>query len=77
MSKADNIEAAYDNLEKTIGQNNIKSMSGATKDLIAQQNQLVKGLKEVTPVLNEAMGALAKIDLASLSGMFNKFSSQV
>ena len=76
-SKADNIESAYDNLEKTIGQNNIKSMSGATKDLIAQQNQLVKGLKEVTPVLNEAMGALAKIDLSSLSGMFNKFSSQV
>jgi len=37
----------------------------------------VKGLKEVTPVLNEAMGALAKIDLSSLSGMFNKFSSQV
>ena len=77
MSKADNIEAAYDNLEKTIGENGIKSMSGATKDLIAQQNQLVKGLKEVTPVLNEAMGALSKIDLTSLSGMFNKFSSQV
>ena len=77
MSKADNIEAAYDNLEKTIGENNIKSMSGATKDLIAQQNQLVKGLKDVTPVLNEAMGALAKIDLSSLSGMFNKFSANV
>jgi len=77
MSKADNIEAAYDNLEKTIGENNIKSMSGATKDLIAQQNQLVKGLKEVTAVLNEAMESLAKIDLSSLSGMFNKFSSQV
>jgi len=73
MSKADNIEAAYDNLEKTIGDNNIKSMSNATKDLIAQQNQLVKGLKDVTPVLNEAMGALSKIDLSSLSGMFNKF----
>ena len=77
MSKADNIEAAYDNLEKTIGENGIKSMSGATKDLIAQQNQLVKGLKEVTPVLNEAMGALSKIDLSSLSGMFNKFSSNI
>ena len=77
MAKADNIEAAYDNLEKTIGENNIKSMSGATKDLIAQQNQLVKGLKDVTPVLNEAMGALAKIDLSSLSGMFNKFSANV
>lgn len=77
MKKADNIEAAYDNLEKTIGENGIRSMSGATKDLIAQQNQLVKGLKEVTPVLNEAMGALSKIDLSSLSGMFNKFGSQV
>lgn len=77
MSKADNIEAAYDSLEKTIGENGIRSMSGATKDLISQQNNLVKGLKEVTPVLNEAMGALSKIDLSSLSGMFNKFSAQV
>tara|TARA_B100000035_G_scaffold302356_1_gene299906 strand:- start:1817 stop:2656 length:840 start_codon:yes stop_codon:yes gene_type:complete len=77
MKKVDNIEAAYDNLEKTIGENGIRSMSGATKDLIAQQNQLVKGLKEVTPVLNEAMGALSKIDLSSLSGIFNKFGSQV
>ena len=77
MKKADNIEAAYDNLEKTIGENGIRSMSGATKDLISQQNQLVKGLKEVTPVLNEAMGALSKIDLSSLSGIFNKFGSQV
>jgi hypothetical protein len=77
MKTADNIEAAYDNLEKTIGENGIRSMSGATKDLIAQQNQLVKGLKEVTPVLNEAMGALSKIDLSSLSGIFNKFGSQV
>ena len=47
-------------------------MSNATKDLVRQQNELLKGLKDVTPALNEAMGAIGKIDLGSLSDMFKK-----
>jgi hypothetical protein len=72
LGEADKIESAYDNLEQVIGENGIKSMSNATKDLVRQQNELLKGLKEVTPALNEAMGAIGKIDLGSLSDMFKK-----
>ena len=72
LGEADKLETAYDNLEKVIGDNGIKSMSEGTKDLIAQQKELLKGLKEITPALNEAMGAIAKIDIASMKDIFEK-----
>ena len=72
LGKADKMEQAYDNLEKVVGDNGIKSMSNNTKDLIKQQKELLHGLKDITPALNEAMGAIGKIDLGGLSSLFNK-----
>ena len=74
LGEADKIETAYDNLEKVIGENGIKSMSEGTKELVAQQKELLNGLKEITPALNEAMGAISKIDLKNLSGIFDKIN---
>lgn len=75
LGEADKIEAAYDNLEQVIGDNGIKSMSDSTKELVRQQNELLKGLKDITPALHEAMGAIGKIDLGGLKSMFNSTSS--
>ena len=75
LGKADKMENAYDNLEKVVGENGIKSMSNNTKDLVKQQNELLKGLKEVTPAINEAMGAIGKIDLNNLTKMFNNVNN--
>ena len=75
LGEADKIEAAYDNLEKVIGENGIKSMSNSTKELVRQQNELLKGLKDITPALHEAMGAIGKIDLGGLKQMFDSTSS--
>ena len=72
LGEADKIEKAYDNLEKVIGENGIKSMNEGTKELVQQQKELLKGLKEVTPALNEAMGAITKIDLGNLKDIFEK-----
>ena len=75
LGKANNIESAYDNLEKIMGDNNIRSISNSTKELVQQQNELLKGLKNVTPALNEAMGALGKIDMNNLTSMFTKMDN--
>jgi hypothetical protein len=72
LGKADKLEAAYDDLEKVIGENGIKSVSNNTKELVKQQQELLSGLKDITPALNEAMGAIGKIDLGGLSNMFKK-----
>ena len=75
LGKADKMEAAYDNLEHVIGENGIKSMSNSTKELVRQQNELLKGLKDITPALHEAMGAIGKIDLGGLKSMFGSVTS--
>lgn len=72
LGKATETEQAYDNLEKIMGSKNIQAMSSDTKDLIRQQNDLIKQLKSMTPALNEAMNALGGIDLSKLTNMFNK-----
>jgi hypothetical protein len=72
LGKATEVEQAYDNLEKVMGSKNIQAISADTKDLIRQQNDLIKQLKSMTPALNEAMNALGGIDLSKLTNMFNK-----
>ena len=72
LGKATEIEQSYDNLEKIMGSKNIQAMSNDTKDLIRQQNDLIKQLKTMTPALNEAMNALGGLDLSKLTNMFNK-----
>jgi hypothetical protein len=72
LGKATEVEQAYDNLDKIMGSKNIQAISADTKDLIRQQNDLIKQLKSMTPALNEAMNALGGIDLSKLTNMFNK-----
>ena len=71
LGKASEAEKAYDNLEKIMGTENINSISSDTKDLIKQQNDLIKQLKTMTPALNSAMASLGGLDLNKLTGMFN------
>ena len=71
LGKATEVEQAYDNLEKIMGSEKINSISTDTKDLIKQQNELIKQLKTMTPALNSAMSSLANLDLNKLTGMFS------
>ena len=71
LGKATEMEQAYDNVDKIIGKNNVQSISSDTKDLIKQQNELIKQLKTMTPALNDAMSSLGNLDLSKLTNMFN------
>ncbi len=77
LGKASKLESAYDNLDKVIGTNNIKSMSSDTENLIKQQNELLKQLKEITPVLNQAMTSVSKIDMGKITDMFSGLSGMM
>ena len=71
VGKATEMEQAYDNLEKIMGKENIQSISTDTKDLIKQQNELIKQLKTMTPALNNAMSSIGNLDLSKLTSMFS------
>lgn len=77
LGKAGQMEKAYDNLDKMIGQEGIKSISSHTKKLVQQQNELMKDLKDITPTLNEAVGAISKLDLSKLGNMFDSVSKNM
>ena len=70
LGEATEMEQAYDNLEKIMGKENIQSISTDTKDLIKQQNELIKQLKTMTPALNDAMSSIGNLDLSKLTNMF-------
>ena len=75
LGKASETEQAYDNLEKIMGSKTMQTMSSDTKDLIKQQNDLIKQLKSMTPALNDAMATLGTLDLGKLTNIFNKQSA--
>jgi len=77
LGKAGKMEKAYDNLDKMIGQEGIKSISSHTKKLVKQQNDLMKDLKDITPTLNEAVGAISKLDLSKLGNMFDSVTKNM
>ena len=72
LTKGDEMEAAYDNFEKIMGAGNINSLGETTKGLISKQKELLNGIKDMTPVINEAMGVLNKFDLGSILGGIKK-----
>ena len=73
-TEMDKIEKAYDGFDKLIGENGIRNMSAHTKDLVKQQRELLKSLKEITPALNDALGSIGKLDLSSLANVFKNIS---
>jgi predicted RND superfamily exporter protein len=69
------IEQEYDKLTSVIKDNDIKSVTNDTKNLILDQKELLDQLKNMTPVVNEAMDRLKSIDLDSLNGMFGNMKN--
>ena len=73
-TKIDKMEKAYDSFDKLVGEDGMRNMSERTKDLVKQQGELLNGLKEITPVLNDALGSISKLDLSSLTNVFKNMS---
>ena len=69
------IEQEYDKLTSVIKNNDIKSVTNDTKNLILDQKELLDQLKNMTPVVNEAMDRLKNIDLDGLNGMFGNMKN--
>ena len=73
-SKEENIERGLDDLENVLADKNINSISESTEKIIKQQKELMNSLKEITPALGDAMSAIGKIDMNSLTSMFQNIN---
>ena len=80
LSKGDKAKAkekAYDLLESTIGKDNLKGIASDTQVLLKKQTELMDELKNVTPMLSQAMGMVNNLDLNNLTGMFDKLTDMM
>ena len=73
-SKEENIERGLDDLENVLADKNINSISESTEKIVKQQKELMNSLKDITPALGEAMSAIGKIDMNSLTSMFQNIN---
>lgn len=63
------MEDAYVNLNKMMGDGAMKSMASETKKLVNQQQDLMNTLQSMTPTLNKAKETLDNLDLPSMHEM--------
>tara|TARA_X000000368_G_scaffold412347_1_gene398591 strand:- start:1895 stop:2512 length:618 start_codon:yes stop_codon:yes gene_type:complete len=75
-SKEENIERGLDDLENVLADKNINSISESTEKIVKQQKELMNSLKDITPALGEAMSAIGKIDMNSLTSMFENVNKR-
>ena len=70
------MQDAYGNLNKLLGDGAMKSMANETKKLVAQQQNLMNTLSEMTPSLNKAKETLDNLKLPNMEemvGLMKKF----
>lgn len=76
---AQTLEQAYDNLQNIIGNDGVRGLTDQTKSLMEQQQQLMKNMKDMEPLLNTAQGFMNQLTgsggLASIAKLFSNSSS--
>lgn len=60
------LEQAYDNLEKMLGSDGLKGLTNETKQLVGQQQNLMKTLNNMAPILNNAKQTLSDLNMPSI-----------
>jgi len=65
------MEQAYDNLQKMLGEDGMKSITSETKKLVEQQKDLMGSLNQMAPVLNSAKETLANLNIGDMESMGN------
>ena len=66
---AGTLESAYDNLDKLLSSDAIKSMTEDTGRLAEKQKQLMGSIEKIQPVMDKAKGILDGFDMNSISKM--------
>lgn len=69
LGEIDNVEAAYDEYDTAISNNNLKTVSKNTKDIVSKQKDMLNQLKEMTPMLSDAMSSIESINTDGLQQM--------
>lgn len=68
---ASTMESAYDNLDKMLGSDSIRKLSGDTQKLMANQQKLFDTMQTMAPALESAKAMLKGLDVGGLNDIVN------
>jgi hypothetical protein len=71
LDYAATLEAAYDNLDKMLGSDAIKSMSDDTQRLAKKQQQLMGNIEKLEPMMQKAGSMLEGLDMGKMGNMIS------
>lgn len=69
------MEQAYNNLQKMLGDDGMKSITQETKKLVSQQKDLMGTLNQMAPILNNAKETLSGLNLEDMGNMSEMLKS--
>jgi hypothetical protein len=75
--QADDKELAYDNLEKLLSSDQVRGMSSDAKALTDKQNQIMSQLKDMTPLVNQALKFLKDFDMSTINNIGDKLEGAI
>ena len=70
-------ENAFDNLEKIFGSDNVRSMTSETNDVSRRQNVIMSQLKDVGPLMQQAMNLIKNVDMDAINSISNKMTGMI
>ena len=74
---AGTLESAYDNLDKLLSSDAIRSMSEDTSRLAEKQKQLMGNIEKIQPVMDKAKGILDGIDMGTISKLMGSIGGSL
>jgi hypothetical protein len=69
LDYASTLESAYDNLDKLLGSDAIRSMSEDTQRLAEKQKNLMGNIQKLEPMMNKAGDMLQGLDINKMGSM--------
>jgi hypothetical protein len=70
-------EMEMDDLESLLNNDTIRNMTSETNSLMQQQGDLMQQMKDIGPLVNEAMGALKNLGSGNMVDMFSSLSGSL
>lgn len=70
-------ELAFDNLDKIFGNDNIRSMASEATNLNDKQNKIMDQLKDIKPLMSQAMNLIKNVDMDAINNVSSKMSNMI
>ena len=70
-------ETAYDNLERIFSSDKVRSVANETNSLHQRQNKIMDQLKDIGPLMQQAMSLIKNVDMDAINNVSNKMTGMI